>query len=84
MNNNNKISYNNYRSIYLSFASKYAVEGPLSLDTINTILYYMNSEYLDIEELDRLQNCEYLPNNSEVVDVIKEAIDEINKYNINM
>ena len=83
MNNVFNISYTEYRSTYLNFASKYAIEGPISYDTLNTIIYYMNSEYLDNYTIDKISDSNYVCQDNLTNDYIQKAIEELKKYNIN-
>ena len=83
MNNTNKVSYKDYRSTYLNFASKYAIEGPISLDALNTVIYYMNSEYLDNDTFSRISDSNYVCEESTSTDYIQKSINEIKSYNIN-
>lgn len=78
-----KISFKEYKKAYLNFTSIYGIEGPLSVDTINTIMYYMNSEYLDEAATKRILDMEYLSQDDVSSDYITKAVEQITRYNTN-
>ena len=79
----NKITFNDYKKTYLNFASVYGIEGPLSLETINTIMYYMNSEFMDNDALNKILDMDYICQDNLTTDYIAKAIEEIKNYNTN-
>lgn len=44
MSNRNNNIFNKYKKTHKDFCTKYVLEGPLSVYTVNTIMYFMNFE----------------------------------------
>ncbi len=82
MENNSKISYKNYKNLYKNFATTYCIEGSLSVDTIKTVVYYMNSDSLDENVTKKIFDLDFITPKEIKVDYVSNAIEEIKNYNI--
>ncbi len=80
---NDRVSYKDYKSTYLNFASDFCIDGPLSVETVNTLVFCLNKDFVDSETLIKISNVEYIKENEISQEYISKAIEEVKNFNIN-
>ena len=83
--NDTKVTYKDYKNTYLNFAANNAIEGPLSIESIDTIVWNLNNEFLDREDetIEKIENSHFLYQDITTTDYLQKAVDEVKNYNIN-